>query len=135
MNPGTEWPCLATSHAGETTSMADTGLGQDAAGDIIQQVTAIMIGPYASAAGNKEEHPKEELAEAEPQEPDIIQRTTHLPQASQPAFEDPKFLEEKSWWTEPTGQQDPTKVRDPRALYCGAISPKRYIYRGFNSFV
>lgn len=68
-----------------------------------------MIGPYASEARNEEQDKKEE-AESEAPEPDIIQRTTHLPQASQPAFEDPKFLEENSWWTEPTGQQAPTKA-------------------------
>ena len=78
-------------------------------GDIIQQVTAIMIGPYATATKNEEQETQQEQ-DAEAHEPDIIQRTTHLPQASQPAFEDPKFLEEKSWWTDPTGQQAPTKV-------------------------
>lgn len=68
-----------------------------------------MIGPYASTSKDQEqENQQEEGSEA--QEQDIIQRTTHLPQASQPAFEDPKFLEEQSWWTDPTGQQAPTKV-------------------------
>lgn len=90
-------------------------------GDILQQVTAIMVGPYASDK-SQEKGAQEEGQEEGASSPDIIQRTTHLPQASQPAFEDPNFLEQKSWWTDPKGQQGPTKVcnieSDAGLFYC-----------------
>lgn len=37
-------------------------------------------------------------------------RTTHLPYASEPAYENPNFFEEGSWWTNSSPTALPDKV-------------------------
>lgn len=44
------------------------------------------------------------------QESTLMQRTTHLPYAAEPPYENPNFFSEDSWWTNSSPSALPTQV-------------------------